>query len=251
MDEADWIASTDPQAMLALLQNWRQCEQPPKVSDRKLRLFACACYRGVAVEARKILDIDRVTANAEHWAETGSAAPGVRESSNPTDIHDDPFEHARGAADWAQYHRGERRAEDLRQEQAILLREIVGNPWRPVTLSCTSCGGNGDAQGIFPVDCKACCGTGRGPRLTPTVVSLARAAYSERGDDGALDPVRLLVLADALEEAGAPWHSDIVRHLRGWELVDENTHSDNLIWKQTNRPHVRGCWAADCILGKD
>jgi hypothetical protein len=65
---------------------------------------------------------------------------------------------------------------------------------------------------------------------TPTVVSLARAAYDERQlPSGELAPHRLSVLADALEEAGA--HGELVAHLR------------------SPGPHVRGCWALDLALG--
>ena len=45
-----------------------------------------------------------------------------------------------------------------------------------------------------------------------------------------LDPDRLSVLADALEEAGA--EGELVAHLRG------------------SGPHVRGCWAIDLVYGK-
>jgi hypothetical protein len=66
--------------------------------------------------------------------------------------------------------------------------------------------------------------------LSPTALSLARAAYDERHlPSGELDPVRLAVLADALEEAGAP--GELVAHLRG------------------PGPHTRGCWGVDLALG--
>ena len=47
-----------------------------------------------------------------------------------------------------------------------------------------------------------------------------------------LDPDRLAVLADALEEAGCD-NADLLSHLRG------------------PGPHVRGCWALDLLLGKE
>src|SRR5262245_4651573 len=39
MTEAEWLAATNPMPMLAFLEG--------KASDRKLRLFACACVRRV------------------------------------------------------------------------------------------------------------------------------------------------------------------------------------------------------------
>jgi hypothetical protein len=90
--------------------------------------------------------------------------------------------------------------------QAILVLDIFGNPFRPVL-----------------VDPKC---------LTPTVTSLATAAYEERSlPSGELEPARLAVLADALEEAGCQDPS-ILAHLR------------------SPGPHVRGCWPLDLILGR-
>jgi hypothetical protein len=59
------------------------------------------------------------------------------------------------------------------------------------------------------------------------VVKLTSAIYQE----GAFTPERLGVLIDALLDAGCA-DGDLLRHLR---------------WP---RPHVRGCWAVDALLGK-
>jgi hypothetical protein len=64
-----------------------------------------------------------------------------------------------------------------------------------------------------------------------TVVRLAQAAYDKRKlPSGHLDPTRLLILADALEEAGCE-DPEFLGHLRG------------------PGPHVRGCWVLDSLLG--
>jgi hypothetical protein len=67
--------------------------------------------------------------------------------------------------------------------------------------------------------------------LTAGVVALARAAYEERiMPRGELDPARLAVLADALEEVGCSVAA-VLGHLR------------------EPGPHVRGCFAVDLCLG--
>lgn len=77
------------------------------------------------------------------------------------------------------------------------------------------------------------------PWLTPTVLSLARAAYHDRPKQWvegdyityvALDSLTLMALADAMEEAGCV-ERDILAHLR------------------SSLPHFQGCWALDLILG--
>jgi hypothetical protein len=74
------------------------------------------------------------------------------------------------------------------QGQAQLLRDLIGNPFRPVTID---------------------------PAWhTPTVTNLAATAYEERPmPSGEHDPARLAVLADALEEAVCD-NADLLSHLR-------------------------------------
>jgi hypothetical protein len=94
-----------------------------------------------------------------------------------------------------------------RTTQSDLLRCIIGNPFRPVSIDPSW--------------------------LTPTVTSLAAAAYDERSlPSGELEKARLGVLADALEDAGCT-DASILDHLR------------------SPGPHVRGCFAVDILLGKE
>jgi hypothetical protein len=68
---------------------------------------------------------------------------------------------------------------------------------------------------------------------TVDVLGLAEEAYEHRElPVGVIEPVRLAVLADALEEAGCA-DRVILEHLRG------------------PGPHFRGCWLMDLILGKE
>ena len=69
-----------------------------------------------------------------------------------------------------------------RRYQADWIRDIFGNPFRPITAGSEW--------------------------LTPTVVSLAEAIYRDRAFD------RLPVLADAIEEAGCD-NADLLAHCRG------------------------------------
>jgi hypothetical protein len=71
-------------------------------------------------------------------------------------------------------------------------------------------------------------------RLIGTVVRLAQAAYDARVlPAGTLEPERLAVLADALEEAGCADEA-LLGHLR-----------------EPGASHVRGCFALDAILRRE
>jgi len=134
-----------------------------------------------------------------HYAFYAALATGFRSGSQHI------FDHAYYGLDYAACASGSKEAEWT--AQAAIVKEIFGNPFRPIPLAPAW--------------------------RTPTVTALAQAAYDERIlPAGTLDPDRLAVLADALEEAGCD-NDDILSHLRG------------------PGPHVRGCWAVDLLLGKE
>jgi hypothetical protein len=219
MTEAEWLSCTDPEALLGCVKGG--------ASERRLRLFACACVRAAwpwtgepdhpAVAAAERFadgqeDADGLLGvrNAPWSPHTFGARFGpakaivVRAAATAT-TSPAAWSAARNAADASA--RIEGAPPEYPQGQCDLLRDIIASPYRPAAV------------------CPAC--------LTPQVVGLARAAYDRRHlPSGELVPARLAVLADALEEAGCD-QADLLGHLRG------------------PGPHVRGCWAVDLVLGKE
>jgi hypothetical protein len=218
--EAEWLAATEPQAMLTFLRNsGRACE-------RKLRLFACGCARRVGERVPQLADAaDLVERNADSLAR----AEEFRRQGDPEMVHPqgsrlsflgsrDSGEAASGTSMWVAYLVTSQSMPQADPDprwlselaaHADLVREIFGSPFRPApTIDPGLLHWNGG-----------------------TVARLAREAYEDRIlPSGLLKPVRLGVLADAMEEAGVD--ADVVGHLRG------------------PGPHVRGCWAVDLLLGK-
>jgi hypothetical protein len=237
MTEAEWLACGEPGPMLGFMA--------VNTSPRKLRLFACACgrhvwelledersRRGVEVLERfadGLVDASEVESVEREARAAAQAQPATSEGQDNVPDRQILAEavaytllgSARTKEEYARIARdatfgfvlamatGSDRYCPMKETNAQihLLRELVGNPFRPVALGPAS--------------------------RTPTVTCLAQAAYDERiPPAGTLDPVRLAVVADALEEAGC-MSEDILTHLR------------------SAGPHVRGCWVLDLILGKE
>jgi hypothetical protein len=204
MDEASWLAGTDPWRMLDFLSG--------KTSERKLRLFACACCRQPAFFDLWTTANTAALTTAERYADGQGNLDQLRRAARAA-FGLGPIwccaDKASVAADsWI---RGVYRSRPLvpRSLLAGLLHCIFGNPFRPVSLG------------------PACLTWNEG-----TVGRLAQAAYDHRSlPAGSLDRVRLAILADALEEAGC---ND--RHLLG-HLREPGSH-------------VRGCFGVDAALGK-
>jgi hypothetical protein len=198
--ETDWVAYTDPQPMLSLL--------PETASARKQTLFACACCRRIwrlltdARSRRAVEVMERYSdgladesereragreALAAYKAASGNAAEAADAAAHAfeSEARFRPFR----AMVCAKFAVGKRAGAAEAASQCLLVRDIFGNPFRPITPEPAW--------------------------RTPAVVSLATAAYEERLlPAGTLDADRLAVLADALEEAGCD-NADILSHLRG------------------------------------
>lgn len=131
--------------------------------------------------------------------------------------------------------------------------DLFANQAYPVTLGCSLIENGGTCHAHQP------------PWLTPEVRELALAAYTLRSrpcqprlgyrcptcmgkgeiSDGSLDPYRLAILSDCLEEAGCDVPV-LLWHLRG----DRPVAGELLAGVDRAVPHYRGCWVIDLLLGK-
>jgi hypothetical protein len=217
MTEEVWLPCSEPSGMLEWLCTERQ------VSERKLRLFACAvCYRihKLLIDSNSLRTVQVTEAFADGDAtddELRSAADATVSSWEALEFST-AFDEARRYAVAAMAHAAgtvrpahwalvsATRAVELRGTAesvvpsfAELLRDIFGNPFRSVELD---------------------------PRwLASAVLDLARTIYEERCFE------RMPILADALMDAGCD-DEVILGHCRG------------------SGPHTHGCWLIDLILGK-
>jgi hypothetical protein len=194
--ESQWLACQDDYSMLLTINR--------DVHVRKLRLFACACARrlwryvndersrrAVEVAERYADDLATRAQLAEAQLRAGPAASSMARIVAFHAASDDSWSAACLAALSAS-----RGSMTIKANQAGLVREIFGNPFRPIRIAPTWLAWEGG-----------------------TVAQLAQAIY----EDG--DYARLPILADALEEAGCQeqavlnhlhWSGD---HFRGcWAL---------------------------------
>jgi hypothetical protein len=190
MTEEEWLACNDPAPMLRFLTD--------KGSDRKLRLFGVACCRRIwdAMWEGCHPGVEVVEQFAEGLiGPEVLRLPAVRRLARSVGMRNPVA--ATAAINAAEWVRGGDAYEldptsPWQQEeaglQAQLLRDIFGDPFRPVTLHPSW--------------------------LTHTITSLAQAIYDNRQlPSGLFDNLRMGILADALEEAGCD-NADVLGHLR-------------------------------------
>jgi hypothetical protein len=205
---------------------WSGCADPRpmlaflrgRASERDLRLFACACTRRVWGPTWSLgrNEPDRATVEeVERLAEGSADSAGLATVRGRASLEVELLacEEGFGAAWWAteELPMAMPRWQDEMAPQADLLRDIFGNPFRPA----------------LPLSPDVLAWNGG------TVSCLAESIYEKRWMlEGTLDSARLALLADALLDAGCE-NEQLLAHLR------------------TQRPHVRGCWVLDLILGKE
>jgi hypothetical protein len=229
MTEAEWLACTDPQKMLVFLRG--------KVSDRKLRLFACACcYRlrhyedtfstNIVETAERHADglvsrkeLQRMSSKLA--TRGGYSSAWALNNALHAVLNAQAQQAAQGASafcgNFVYFHiiecvtgtsvGDQQRAVDAKKDeqgiQTIILRDVVANPF-----------------------CLAAIIPGWRTWNDGTAMKLVQGIYDERAFD------RLPILADALEEAGCT-NAEILAHCR------------------EPGEHVRGCWVVDRLLGKE
>ena len=204
MTEDEWLTTDDADRLMSWCFDHMSC--------RKLLLYACACCHALShrfQDARSwkvVLAVEDYVEEEELPDSFYSVTLGAGEALRRCDSLPKEYARAAGSASFAAYilataivgcgelsrvdkrgaanaishlRRGTKRS---RTHQSRLLREIVGNLFRPVSI--------GQAW------------------ASSTVLGLAEGIYADRAFD------RMPILADALEEAGCD-NADILSHCRG------------------------------------
>jgi hypothetical protein len=221
--EAEWLACSEPQAMLTFLSQRGRF-------DRKHRLFACACCRRIWGHFPDERNRDLVAAMEDHpeltFEDFEIHDAAVASSAREQELHGNSAYWVAKALGRSFYKMtasvsaavvstrvlgiiapgeqslGREHAARRAEERALaeLLRDVFGNPFRVAEFS---------------------------PEWrTDTVMALAGQMYDSREFSA------MPILADALQDAGC---SD--------ELILSHCREEGA--------HVRGCWAVDLVLGRE
>ena len=207
MTEYEWLTSGSASAMLAFLED--------RMSDRKLRLLACACCRRVwhfLTEDGGRQAVEMAERFADGWATRDQVMAVLLTHADKPLTVDCSLSVGRSAlipsrsviraapsmvASLVARSGGTREEEEA--FQSTLLRDVFGNPFRPVSLNPAW--------------------------LTANVVGLANSVYDARAFHD------LPILADALQDSGCD-DEGVLSHCRG------------------EGPHARGCFVIDMLTGR-
>jgi hypothetical protein len=214
MTEQEWLACTDPMLMLSHLRRRRH--------ERKLRLFGCSscrCVWKLLIDERSRRAVEASECFADGTISQRELDAAIAAASHSSDDLEDKC------------------LATLPQREL----QIVEDAWNAAEMAWKATVGHHEIYEIahislgFTVNVlnllRDIFGNPFRPAavdrrwLTSTVIDVSTAIYNERAFD------HMPVLADALMEAGCD-NEELTAHCRA------------------ERPHVRGCWAVDSILGK-
>jgi hypothetical protein len=222
MTEQEWLTATNPFDLLSHIND--------KMTERKLRLFACSCCRKVwslltdervkrllltselfadgMATSQELESAIRASVEFEQenqdedlpaaYAVINASTEGYIDAGEVCDKLSDAF-FSQLPVNKESFEANQKEVGRRMAELSVHAHDIFGNPFRPVSF--------------LP------------EWRTSTVLALATGIYEEKAFD------RMPILADALMDAGCS-NEDILSHCRG------------------PGPHTRGCWCVDLILGK-
>lgn len=247
MTESEWLANTSILTAMDYLQTLQLTDQ------RRLRLFGCACCR-LVWDFLSIESARSIVVLAEEYADGESILDKLQSATSSSDFVDFDSRLSRATTNGPQLskltHNSLQAATSLSKSYLShwdvygICQAVCGNPRTDFFMNSDwNMGGNdvtpdrrkkvhqtkllrdifGNPFQVMKFDENW---------KTETILAIAKGAYEERFlPSGELDVARMMILADALEEAGCD-NEDILSHLR------------------SPGPHVRGCWALDLVLGK-
>jgi hypothetical protein len=254
MTEAKWLAATDPTPMLDFLTE--------KVSNRKLRLFACGCFRRIwhlLIDERSREGV----AVFERFVDGQTTADELKKADQAVNAATDDASDRVSEAD-AIYSEDSLTGGDFAAAEALcsaaygLCYVAEDVPRVANAASCAASAVQSEQEAtVYRKDPEADLDARHAREaallaettqqanlirdifgnpfqpvtldqawLTSDVVTLAQGIYKDRAFD------RMPILADALQDAGCD-NENILNHCR------------------SDGPHVRGCWVVDLVLGQD
>jgi hypothetical protein len=239
--EADYLASTDPAAMLAWLRGKRVCDPQEPPSDRKLRLWVEACRTawggGGGDYVQALEDPAGLRVALGYWAnqDAEDAVPMALRAALLRDVAGNPHQEVTLTGEqrhaWVclapavlalaevayEEHMADGTLDDARL--SVLADALIdaGCPEEEVCLGC-------EGTGLERSECKVCGAVADGEGF----VNHGGGCYAFDADGGGSEP------------------ADDCRHCGGSGRLP----SSLLVHLRTPGPHVRGCWALDLILGK-
>lgn len=229
MTEQEWLTSSDPAAMLRFLRlaelDWNTAfdaarEVLRRTTDRKMRLFACACCSANGTEVGVV----------DEYELTGP--PSGDGFADHTDL------------EWAQQWLSKSPRVSQRQK-ADFWRELIGNPFQTIVCPATLWG---RVSWVTPT--AVAIATDIYENRDFGLMGVLADALEEAG----CKPSPGRTISQVLKERKHPVMGGCCERFDNMQACDclETAEPDGLLehlWLAG--PHIRGCWVLDLLLGKE